>query len=310
MRYRAGRLENLPHDVDPARDWIRSHRMWYSARIRRRLHFANPKSEIPLPKFLRMIEVVDVTQHYGIRPVLRKINLSIPPRSLAAVIGPNGMGKSTLLAVIAGVLTPQHGYVEIDGLRRKSSIENELTIRRRVVYLPDRPWLPKNRTGREFLLGVGRLYDIPVERLIDHVERLLQLFELDRLGDSPIRTYSAGQQKKISLSSALVTEANILLLDEPFSGGLDPSGILALKHVLRRIAEDGGAILMTTPVPELVDELADRLIILREGQIAVQGTLHDLQRETRCSGGLAEVLERLISPHTLENLDRYFEGRP
>jgi ABC-type multidrug transport system ATPase subunit len=270
----------------------------------------NPKSEIPLPKSSSMIEVVDVTQHYGIRPVLRRINLSIPARSLAAVIGPNGMGKSTLLAVIAGVLTPQHGYVEIDGLRRKSSIENELTIRRRVVYLPDRPWLPKNRTGREFLLGVGRLFDIPVERLIDHVERLLQLFELDRLGDSPIRTYSAGQQKKISLSSALVTEANILLLDEPFSGGLDPSGILALKHVLRRIAEDGGAILMTTPVPELVDELADRLIILRDGQIAVQGTLHDLQRETRCSGGLAEVLERLISPHTLENLDRYFEGRP
>jgi ABC-type multidrug transport system ATPase subunit len=256
-----------------------------------------------------MIEVVNVTQHYGIRPVLRKINLSIPSRSLAAVIGPNGMGKSTLLAVIAGVLTPQHGFVEIDGLRRKSSVENELAIRRRVVYLPDRPWLPKNRTGREFLLGVGRLYDIPVEHLIDHVERLLQLFELDRLGDSPIRTYSAGQQKKISLCSALVTEAKILLLDEPFSGGLDPSGILALKHVLRRIAEEGGAILMSTPVPELVDELADRLIILRDGQVAVQGTLRDLQQDTGCSGGLSEVLERLISPHTLENLDRYFEGR-
>src|SRR6516225_12454228 len=158
-----------------------------------------------------MINVFDVTQHYGIRPVLRKINLSIPTRSLAAVIGPNGMGKSTLLAVIAGVLTPQHGYVEIDGLRRKSSVETELAIRRRVVYLPDRPWLPVNRTGREFLLGVGRLYDIPADRLIDHAERLLQLFELDRLGDSPIRTYSAGRQKKISLCSALVTEAKILL---------------------------------------------------------------------------------------------------
>src|SRR6266436_3190521 len=112
-----------------------------------------------------MISVVDVTQHYGIRPVLRHINLTIPPGSLAAVIGPNGMGKSTLLSVIAGVLTPQHGRVEIDGLHRKSSIENELAIRRLVVYLPDRPWLPKNRTGREFLLGVGRLYDVPVERL-------------------------------------------------------------------------------------------------------------------------------------------------
>jgi ABC-type multidrug transport system ATPase subunit len=257
-----------------------------------------------------MIHVFDVTQHYGIRPVLRHINLTIPEGSLTAVIGPNGMGKSTLLAVIAGILTPQHGHVEIDGLRRKSSIEAELSIRRRVVYLPDRPWLPKNRTGREFLLGVGRLYDISVDRLIDHAERLLQLFELDKLGDSPIRTYSAGQQKKISLCSALVTEASILLLDEPFSGGLDPSGILALKHVLGRLAHDErGTILMTTPVPELVDELADRLVILRDGQIAVQGTLRDLQRETQCSGGLAEVLERLISPHTLENLDRYFEGR-
>jgi ABC-type multidrug transport system ATPase subunit len=256
-----------------------------------------------------MINVVNITQHYGIRPVLRNINLAIPAGGLAAVIGPNGMGKSTLLAVIAGVLSPQEGYIEIDGLRRKSSVENELAIRHRVVYLPDRPWLPKNRTGREFLLGVGRLYDIPVERLIDHVERLLQLFELDKIGDSPTRTYSAGQQKKIALCSALVTEAKVLLLDEPFSGGLDPSGILALKHVLRRLAHDHGTILMTTPVPELVDELADRLIILRDGQIAVQGTLRDLQRETECDGPLSEVLERLISPHTLQNLDRYFAGQ-
>src|SRR5262245_25564608 len=225
-----------------------------------------------------MINVVNVTQHYGIRPVLRQINLSIPAGGLAAVIGPNGMGKSTLLSVIAGILSPQEGYVEIDGLRRKSSVENELAIRRRLVYLPDRPWLPKNRTGREFLLGVGRLYEIPVERLIDHVERLLQLFELDKIGDSPTRTYSAGQQKKIALCSALVTEASILLLDEPFSGGLDPSGILALKHVLRRLALERGTILMTTPVPELVDELADRLIILRDGQIAVQGWLRELKR--------------------------------
>ncbi|HLJ11653.1 MAG TPA: ATP-binding cassette domain-containing protein, partial [Planctomycetaceae bacterium] len=136
-----------------------------------------------------------------------------------------------------------------------------------------------------------------------------ELFELGELGDSPIRTYSAGQQKKVALCSALVSEAKVLLLDEPFSGGLDPSGILALKHVLRRLAQEGGTILMTTPVPELVDELADRLIILRGGEIAVQGTLRDLQRETGCGGALSEVLERLISPHTLANLEKYFQGR-
>src|ERR1035438_6624358 len=102
-----------------------------------------------------MINVVDVTQHYGVRPMLRQINLRANEGELLALMGPNGMGKSTLLAVMAGVLTPQRGYVEIDGKRRRSSEENELTIRKQVVYLPDHPWLPRNRTGREFLMAIG-----------------------------------------------------------------------------------------------------------------------------------------------------------
>ena len=104
-----------------------------------------------------MIDVVDLTQHYGIKPVLRGVNLQVGRGEVVALLGPNGMGKTTLLAAMAGVLSPQKGYVEIDGLRRKSSVENELAIRKKTVYLPDRPWLPVMRTGREFLLAVGRL---------------------------------------------------------------------------------------------------------------------------------------------------------
>jgi ABC-type multidrug transport system ATPase subunit len=77
----------------------------------------------------------------------------------------------------------------------------------------------------------------------------------------------------------------------------------------RRAVDDGWTILMTTPVPELVDELADRLVILKDGRIAVSGSLGDLQRETDCGGPLSEVLERLIAPHTLANLEKYFDGR-
>lgn len=257
-----------------------------------------------------MIDVVELTQHYGIRPIIQRINLRIGTGELAAILGPNGMGKSTLMASIAGVLTPQQGYVEINGLRRKSSAEAELAIRRQVVYLPDKPWLPASRTGREFLLAVGRAYDIPHERLFDHLDRLLPLFDLEALSDTPIRSYSAGQQKKIALCSALVTEAKVLLLDEPFSGGLDPSGILALKSVLRRLTQEHGCtVLMTTPVPELTEELADRFIIMRGGSIVVEGTLDDLRGHANCAGSLAEVLERLIAPKTLDNLNRYFEGR-
>ena len=253
-----------------------------------------------------MIRVSSITQHYGVKPVLRDVDLSIGPGELVGILGPNGMGKTTLLSALAGVLKPQKGYVEINGQRRRSSIDAERDIRRKVLFLPDHPWLPRNRTGREFLLSVGRLYEIDENRLIEHVEKLLQLFELDRLADSPIRTHSAGQQKKVALCSALVTEVPILLLDEPFSGGLDPSGILALKRVLKRLADDGGTIVMSTPVPELVEELADRLIVLREGTVAFDGTLEQMRQQTETTGSLGDMLEQLVFSQTLENIEQYF----
>ena len=94
-----------------------------------------------------MIELIDVTQHYGVRPILRDIHLRIGRGELVVVLGPNGMGKSTLLGVMGGALAPQRGTVRIDGLARRGSVDEELEIRRRAVYLPDRPWLPGNRTG-------------------------------------------------------------------------------------------------------------------------------------------------------------------
>jgi len=145
--------------------------------------------------------------------------------------------------------------------------------------------------------------------LMDHVDRLLRLFELEKEGDWPIRSYSNGQQKKIAICSALVTEAPVLLLDEPFSGGLDPSGILALKRILQRLAAQSDVtVVMTTPVPELVEELADRIVVVREGRIVAYDTAEGLRRQSTCSGPLAEVLERLIHPQTLQNIEQYFQG--
>jgi ABC-type multidrug transport system ATPase subunit len=256
-----------------------------------------------------VIELHDVTQHYGVKPVLREINLRIERGELVVILGPNGMGKTTLLGVMGGVLSPQRGEVRVGGMRRRGSVEEELAIRKMAVYLPDKPWLPSARTGREFLLAVGRLYDLDDERLMEHVPHLLDVFDLSENADSPIRSYSAGQKKKIALCSVLVTEAPVLFLDEPFSGGLDPAGLLALKKILQhQVRRKELTIVLTSPVPELVEEIATRIIVLQHGEIVAFDTLDGLQRMTACRGSLSDVLERMIYPDTTRKLNEYFEG--
>jgi ABC-type multidrug transport system ATPase subunit len=257
-----------------------------------------------------MIEVRDLTQHYSVRPVLRNINLTINRGELVVVVRPNGMGKTTLLGAMAGVLSPQRGSVTIDGKRRRGSEEEELAIRRMTVYLPDQPWLPAETTTREYLLAVARLYDVADERLFVQLDRLLRLFELADKGDSPIRSCSAGQKKKVALCGALLTEAPVLLLDEPFSGGLDPAGLLALKRVLQqRVAEEGGTIVLTSPVPEIVEEIAGRVLILRDGEVGAFETIDGLRRLTGSQGSLGSILEHLLYPGMASKLAEYFAGR-
>jgi ABC-2 type transport system ATP-binding protein len=258
-----------------------------------------------------MIEVVDVSHHYGVRPVLQHVSLSVGRGEIVALMGPNGMGKTTLLAVVAGALWPLSGYVQIDGKRRRGSPEEELAIRRQVVYLPAEPWLPRSHTAREWLLAVGRLYSIHDDRLMEHIPRLLELFDLTAQMDQAISSCSTGQRKKLALAGALATEAPVMLLDEPFAGGMDPSGILALKRLFLHHRElRDRTILMATPVPELVEELAQRVAILRDGMVLACDTIDGLRRLAGCDGALDEVYERLVSPRTAARIERYFEGKP
>ena len=254
-----------------------------------------------------MINVHNVTHHYGIRPVLRGVSLNVRRGELIALMGPNGMGKSTLMGVIAGTLWPVSGSVDINGRRRRESEQEELAIRREVLYLPAEPWLPLSLTGRQWVLAVGRVYGIEDAHLLDHADRLLDLFDLTKQADNPMSSYSSGQKKKVALCAALAAEAPVMLLDEPFSGGLDPSGILALKRVLRhRVDKQDATVVMATPVPELVEELADRIAVLREGRLIAYDSVEGLRRLAGCDGNLDEVYERLVNPQVLTQIERYF----
>lgn len=257
-----------------------------------------------------MINVADVSHHYGLKPVLSHISLQIRTGELVVLMGPNGVGKSTLLGIMVGLITPAKGHVEINGLRRRASEAAELQIRQQLAFLPDHPWLPEFLTTREWLLAVGQLYDIDADRLMDHIHRLLDLFQLAEQGDAPIRTCSNGQKKKIAICGTLVTEAPILVLDEPFTGGLDPSAILALSRVLKHLAERSDVTLvMASQIPEMVEPLADRIAILGGTHLIACDTMAGLRAKTGCPGALPEVFEKLVHPQTLEHIENYF-NRP
>lgn len=254
-----------------------------------------------------MITVHDVTHHYGLWPVLEDVSFEVKTGELVVMLGPNGSGKTTLLGCLAGTICPARGHVAFDGVKRRETEESELALRRRIAYLPDDTWLPKHHTGREFLLAVGRLYDIDDFRLFEHVNRLLTLFHLEDKGDSDIASYSTGQCKKIALASALITEAPYLLLDEPFSGGLDPAGIQAMKSVMKRLAENEQVtVVMTTPVPELVEVLADRVAIIRAGKLIAYGTADQIRQQAD-RASFDDALEHLLYPETVDVVSAYFQ---
>lgn len=255
-----------------------------------------------------MIELKNVWHHYGAAPTLKRVSLEVEKGECMVVMGPNGMGKSTLLKCAAGLHAPFKGEVYIDGDLRRSSEEVELAIRRKVFYLPDDLWMPPLMSPRKFLLAMGELYDRSATEVYEHAESLMNLFQLSDKADSQIKDLSMGQAKKLSLCAALISDCETLILDEPFSGGLDSSALLVMQKLLRSMAEcEKRTVLMAVPVPELVEKVADRIAVIADGEIKACGSVEKLKAQSGVEGDLAEVLESLIASESSEDLKEYLK---
>ena len=215
-------------------------------------------NDAPSPPAIR---AVNLTCHYGVKPVLRDLSLDVPAGEILAVMGGNAAGKSTLLAAMAGVVSPWRGFVEVLGNRRRDTPASELAARQACCYLPAAPYVAPGVTARGWVVACGRVWGVEDRRLMDHAARLLALFDLNP--DLKPADASTGQRHKIALAGALASDAPVLILDEPFGGGLDPSGIVALREVLLDAARRRGrTTVMATPVPSLVQEMADRVAVV------------------------------------------------
>ena len=217
--------------------------------------------------------VEDVHKAYGPTRALDGVSLEVPRGSMLALLGPNGAGKTTLVRVIATLLTPDSGRVEVAGL----DIERDrLAIRRMIGLSGQSASVDERLSGRENLRLAARLYHLGRAESERRVGELIERFDLADVADTPARSYSGGMRRRLDLAASLVSRPEILFLDEP-STGLDPVSRAQLWGEIEALGEEGTTVLMTTQYLEEADRLADAIAIIDRGRVIAEGTSSELK---------------------------------
>jgi ABC-2 type transport system ATP-binding protein len=233
-----------------------------------------------------MIRLEGLTKRHGKFVAVQPLELHVPRGELFGFLGPNGAGKTTTIRMIAGVLRPSGGRITIAG---HDLAVASLEARRRIGYIPDRPFLYDKLTGSEFLRFVSGLWGQEGADAERRAEELLELFELTPWRDTPVESYSHGMRQKLLISSALVHRPELIVVDEPMVG-LDPRAARLIKDLLRSFVAGGGTVFLSTHTLEVAESLCDRIAILAGGRIAALGTMEELRREAAAgTAGLEEI---------------------
>jgi len=210
-----------------------------------------------------MIELRNVTKKFGSFVAVDNISLKIEKGQFFGFLGPNGAGKTTTIKMMTGLYEPSGGQCLIDGHNIHS---NSLPAKRSFGYVPDQPFLYEKLTGREFLYFVGGLFQLPPETIAQRTEEVMGRFELGGFIDKRAEEYSQGMRQRIVLSAALLHDPKVLIIDEPIVG-LDPRSARLVKDTLKQKTREGLTVFMSTHLLEIVEELCDRIAIIKSGRI-------------------------------------------
>ena len=202
---------------------------------------------------------------------LEGLDLEVKRGEVFGLLGPNGSGKSTAMKMILGLLRPTAGQAEVCGFRAGT-----LAARKQIGFLPENPYFPTFLTGAELISYYGKLSGMGGKGLEARVQELLTLVRLGgEAGRRPLRTYSKGMLQRAGLAGALVSEPEIVMLDEP-TAGVDPGGSREIRDLIRELKQRGKTVIFSSHLLEQVEDVADRVIILHRGQKLREGRLENL----------------------------------
>ena len=223
---------------------------------------------------MAMIELRQLSKAYGAVTALNNLDLSVPEGCLYGLLGPNGAGKTTTLRILATLLAPDHGSVEVDGF---DALQHPREVRRLLGYVAQEVAIDKILSGRELLQLQGDLYHL---NRVDRDHRIDDL--IDRLGMEPwidrrCGTYSGGMRRRLDLAAGLLHRPRLLVLDEP-TVGLDIESRSAIWQLLNQLVEAGTSVLLSSHYLEEIEALADRMAIIDAGAVIAEGTPTDLKQ--------------------------------
>jgi ABC-2 type transport system ATP-binding protein len=239
-----------------------------------------------------VLELKQVSKRFGDIHALRQVSLHVHRGEVYGVIGPNGVGKSTLVKVAAGLYPPTRGSVTVDGI---DAVASPVAAKRHIGYVPDEPFAEDGLTGREYLEFVGELYGMDRARRDNEIARRLASTGLVRFAGLPLRHLSRGARQVLAFVAALMHGPSLLVIDDP-THGLDPGGASIVGRMVEDFAEAGGGVLLVTNVLQVVEQLCHRVAVLKGGALLTEGRISQVKAKAGITRGtLADAYARLLS---------------
>jgi Cu-processing system ATP-binding protein len=232
-----------------------------------------------------MIEIKGIKKNFGKLEVLKGFDFSISVGNITAILGPNGSGKTTLIKAILGLVIPDGGDIHFDG----AQILKSWDYRKHIGYLPQIARFPENLKVRELFRLIE---DVRGEK--GNISELIELFSLNSFLNKRLRQLSGGTRQKVNLVLTFMFDCPVYILDEPTSG-LDPIALIRLKDLIKEKKSKGKTFLVTTHIMSLVEEIADELVFLLEGQVYFKGTYAEMlfaEKEENLERAIANILEK------------------
>jgi ABC-2 type transport system ATP-binding protein len=204
------------------------------------------------------------------------LNLQVEEGQVFGFLGPNGAGKTTTMNVLLGFVPATSGAAFLFGVNVLEPI-----ARQRIGYLPELTYYYKFLTAEELLRFYARIFRIPPPDVEARIDSVLKLVELETARKRLIKTYSKGMQQRAGLAQALINQPDLLILDEPTSG-LDPLGRMKVREIIQRLKNEGKTVFFSSHELGEVETVCDRVAILHEGKLQVEGRVDELQQKYQC----------------------------